>query len=385
MRVGLIIYGSIETPTGGYFYDRMLVEHLRREGAKVEIISLPPRTYGRHLLDNFSPTLLQRLRRADFDVLIQDELNHPSLFLINQMLRGRVRYPVVAMVHVLRSREAYPAWQRWFYRRAEKSYLTSVDGLIFNSQTTRKAVEELAGRGRAGVVAPPGRDHLPPAITREEVAARARRPGPLRTLFVGNVLPFKGLHVLIEALASVPSGDWHLTVIGSLTMNRGYAHTVRRQIARSGLGENVTLLGALPHAEVARHLARSHLLAVPSFYEGFGIVYLEALGFGLPVIASNAGAAREIITHGREGFLVAPGEAAALARHVRELNLDRERLLRMSLAAHERYNAHPTWAESMGRISGFLQTLSGAHSHEGNRRAGDGLMVNSHGTQRGVE
>ena len=385
MRVGLIIYGSLETPTGGYFYDRMLVEHLRHEGAEVEIISLPLRTYGRHLLDNFSRSLVQRLRRADFDVLIQDELNHPSLFLINRMLLGRIRYPIVAMVHVLRSCEAYPAWQKWLYRRVEKRYLTSVDGLIFNSQTTRKAVEELAGGRRPGVVARPGRDHLPPAITREEIAARARRPGPLRILFVGNVLPFKGLHMLIEALASIPSGDWHLAVIGSLMMNRGYVHTVRRQITRSGLDENVTLLGALPHTEVAHHLARSHLLAVPSFYEGFGIVDLEAIGFGLPVIASTAGAAHEIITHGREGFLVAPGETAALAQHVRELNHDRECLLRMSLAAHERYTAHPTWAESMGRISEFLQALSGAHSHEGNRHVGDSLVVSSHGTQRGVE
>ena len=49
MRIGLIIYGSLDTLTGGYLYDRLLVEHLRRQGDHVDIISLPWRTYGRHL------------------------------------------------------------------------------------------------------------------------------------------------------------------------------------------------------------------------------------------------------------------------------------------------------------------------------------------------
>ena len=85
-------------------------------------------------------------------------------------------------------------------------------------------------------------------------------------------------------------------------------------------------------------------------------MYLEGMGFGLPAIASTAGAAREIITHGRDGFLVSPGDAVTLARHVQALGQDRGRLLQMGLAAYQRYVAHPTWAESAGRICQFLQT-----------------------------
>ncbi len=54
MRLGLIIYGNLDTLTGGYIYDRILVEHLQSRGHRVDIISLPRRNYGRHLLDNFS-------------------------------------------------------------------------------------------------------------------------------------------------------------------------------------------------------------------------------------------------------------------------------------------------------------------------------------------
>ena len=70
VHIGLIIYGSLDTLTGGYLYDRLLVEHLRRQGDQVDIISLPWRTYGRHLGDNFSRKLYGRLCHASFDALL---------------------------------------------------------------------------------------------------------------------------------------------------------------------------------------------------------------------------------------------------------------------------------------------------------------------------
>src|SRR5688572_2813302 len=105
MKIGLIIYGSLDTLSGGYLYDRKLVEFLRAQGDIVEIISLQWRNYAAHLLDNLRfrlpepdvvarrvqvPTTAQRAsgRQAPvnkrFDVLIQDELNHPSLIRANQ-------------------------------------------------------------------------------------------------------------------------------------------------------------------------------------------------------------------------------------------------------------------------------------------------------------
>ena len=79
MHIGLIIYGSLDTLSGGYLYDRVIVRHLEAKGHQVEIISLPWRNYSAHLLDNWNSDLLRRLRQTPFDVLIQDELNRENL------------------------------------------------------------------------------------------------------------------------------------------------------------------------------------------------------------------------------------------------------------------------------------------------------------------
>jgi glycosyltransferase involved in cell wall biosynthesis len=359
VHVGLLIYGRLDTVSGGFIYDRNLVRYLRKAGDRVDVISLPWRCYGLSLLDNLNPGLRRRLTQTPFDVLLEDELVHPACFWLNQRRRSRWSSPVIAIVHHLRCREPHPALMRRLYRRVEKRYLASVDALICVSRTTAKDVEDLVGRGRPLVVAAPGRDGLPGAVSRAEIIARATALGPFNLIFVGNLIPRKELHTLLAALASLPRDDWRLTVAGNLEMDAAYVAAIHRQIHDAGLAPRVSLLGTLPAPELAARYTASHLLAVPSAYEGFGIVYLEGMQFGLPAIAGTIGAAKEIITPGHNGFLVPPGDPEALAHHIKLLIRDRELLLQMSLAAHGAAAAHPTWDDSAARVRGFLQSFIG--------------------------
>ena len=359
MHVGLLIYGRLDTVSGGFIYDRNLVRHLRQAGDRVDVISLPWRGYGFSLLDNLNRGLRRRLTQTAFDVLLEDELVHPACFWLNQRLRPRLGYPVIAIVHHLRCRERHPAFMRRLYQWVERRYLAAVDGCICVSRTTAQDVADVVGRTPPLVVASPGRDGLPGALSPEAIIARATAPGPFNLIFVGNLIPRKELHTLLAALKNLPNDDWHLTVAGSLTMDAVYVAAIRRQINDAGLTPRVSLLGSLPAPELAARCAASHLLAVPSSYEGFGIVYLEAMQFGLPAIAGSDGAAKEIITHGQNGFLVPPGNPDALAHHIAQLIRDRELLVRMSLAAHQSAATHPTWNDSAARVRGFLQSFMG--------------------------
>jgi glycosyltransferase involved in cell wall biosynthesis len=358
LRVGLVIYGDLNTISGGFLYDKMLVEALRRRGHHVEIISLPQRAYVSSLGDNLSQDLTRRLRDDRFDVVLQDELNHPALFWLNRRLKGELHYPIVSIVHLLQCNELRPAWQNRFYRWIETSYLKSVNAFIFNSHATRTAVQALAGAEQPFVVAYPGGDRLNPRLTLQKIITRANQPGPLRIIFIGNLVPRKELHTLLDALARLPKESWRLDVVGNLMVDTAYTHRVRIQIAHSNYVERVSLLGPLSDAILAERLAQSHVLAVPSSYEGFGIVYLEGMGFGLPAIASSVGGASEIITEGREGFLVNPNDAATLAQDIGRLTQDRQCLAQMSQAAFERYHQLPTWDESTRHMCDFVSQIA---------------------------
>ncbi len=357
MRVGLVIYGRLDTLSGGYLYDRQLVAYLQKEGVEVEIVSLPWSWYGRHLTHNFSRLFFQQLRRLDVDILLQDELNHPSLFWLNRRLRRYTNVPIVSIVHHLRCREQWTAWQRPFYRHIERCYLNTIDGFIFNSQTTRQTVADMIGDVGPHVVAYPACDRFQSPLTPDEIVARAQQPGPLRLLFVGNLIPRKGLHTLIAALSLLPLEDWRLDVVGNTAVSPPYAQQIQHQIAKANLATRITLHEALPDEQLQTLYAQSHVLAVPSQYEGFGIVYLEGMAFGLPAIASTGGAAHELITDGENGFLVEVGETAVLAHHIRHLIHNREHLTRMSLVALKRFQTHPTWEKSMAHVAEWLKKI----------------------------
>ena len=341
MRLALILYGSLDTISGGYLYDRMLVGHLRACGDTVDLISLPWRNYAVHLTQNFS------LRASGYDAILQDELNHPSLFFANRFIAP----PRIAIVHHLRCTEQRPAWQNLFYRFIEQTYLRTVDGFIFNSQTTRGAVERLLTTPRPSQTAYPGGNRLGIVLNPGQIRERAARPGPLKLLFVGNIIPRKGLDTLLDALAQIPGG-WELNVVGSLTADKPYVAKIQRRLT-----SHIKLHGAVSDSRLAVHCTQSHLLIVPSTYEGFGIVYLEGMAFGLPAIATTAGAAGEIITHAENGFLIAPNDSTALAEYIRLLINDRERLLKMSLSAREKFLSHPTWEQSLETIRAFIHRL----------------------------
>src|SRR5437762_10042781 len=112
MHIALVIYGSLDEVSGGFLYDRKLVEHLQQRGHEVTVIPLPWRSYEWSLVDNGSHRLLRRMQSRDFAVIVQDELIHPSVFQLNQRLRRVVQTPIVALIHLLRSSQHWPVWQQ---------------------------------------------------------------------------------------------------------------------------------------------------------------------------------------------------------------------------------------------------------------------------------
>jgi glycosyltransferase involved in cell wall biosynthesis len=360
MKLGLIIYGSLDIMSGGYLYDRKLVESLRKRGDQVEVISLPRRNYAAYLLDNLSFRL-----PGGFDLIIEDELNHPSLLSANA---GKHPCPVASLVHNLHSLEPRPAWQNKLFRVIEQRYLNSVDGFIFNSETTRSAAQRLVRDRKPFVIANPPTDRFGPHLDADQIRLRANEPGPLRLLFLGNVIPLKGLHVLFEAmvkkqttlvkeqttLISDQSSVISVDVVGSLTVDSKYAHEMQHYVTAHGLSSTVRFHGILDNEPLIERLKCAQVMVMPSSYEGFGMAYLEGMGFGLPAIATTCGAASEFILDGENGYLIPPNDSSLLAERLMTLAHDRELLTRLSFNALQRHQAQPSWEQTVDRIRDFL-------------------------------
>lgn len=355
MRIGFVVYGSLDSISGGYLYDRKLVEYLRQQGITVEIISLPWRNYASHLMDNFRFRLPgygfvpgSSMTDQPFDILIQDELCHPSLIRANA---GRYACPIVSLVHHLRCSESRPDWQNGFYRLIEKKYLQGVDGFIFNSKTTQKVVQGLIGSNKPNVVAHPPTDRFGSPLPESEIVDRAKN-GTLRILFIGNIIYRKGLHTLLKAIGEL---NVRMDVVGGPEFEPKYAYEMQRYVLIHGLSSKITFHGMLDNQPLEELYKRSHLLAVPSSYEGYGIVYLEGMGFGLPAIGTTSGAAGEIITHAENGYLIRSDDSITLANHLNNLAANRELLAELSRNALKRYQSQPNWVDSAGKIHKFLQ------------------------------
>jgi glycosyltransferase involved in cell wall biosynthesis len=330
MKIGLVIYDSLDTMSGGYLYDRKLVAYLRSQGDTVDVISIPP----------------------GLDIVIEDERVHPSVLFAN----GRnAHMPVVSLVHNLHSSEHRPAWQNAFFRQVERWHIASVDGFIFNSPVTRDTVNQLIRIGKPSVLAPPAGDRLG-RLERDVVQPRAAGQGPLRLLFLANVTQLKGLHVLLDGLASLPSGCCLLDVAGSLDVEPGYASQMQRKAA--GLPMPVTFHGTLDGPPLVDLLKASDVLVIPSFWEGFGIAYLEGMAFGLPAIGTTAGAIPQMIRDGENGYMIPPGDSTALASIIRRLSSDRALIARLSAGALSYFASCPTWDQSAAIVRAFLLEMT---------------------------
>lgn len=357
MRVGLAIYGDLDQVSGGYLYDRKLVEYLESRGDEVLVFSQPKSAYWSRLGSNLNASFWRRMASADLDLLLQDELNHASLVFGNRWFQWVSDVPIVTIVHHLRAQEPRSIWSRAAARFLERRYLQTTNARIYNSQTTKQSVEQLAGAKPCVVARPSGR-RFGDALSAEAITERATTDGPLRVLYVGNLIPRKRLHLLIEGLGRAKSRDWTLDIVGDTTADTSYSTIVRQHIRRLNDPTRVSLHGQLTDQGLQHLLSTSHVLAVPSAYEGYGIAYVEAMGYGLPVIASPNGGVCDIVQDGENGRFA---EAAAdIAAVVDEWHFNRHHLANLGRAAAAYYQSTPTWTETGRRVATFLDHLTTA-------------------------
>ena len=135
-------------------------------------------------------------------------------------------------------------------------------------------------------------------------------------LFVGNLVPGKGVHVALESFTSIADqfSGTQLVLIGT-SDDHTFVEALKKSI-RPDLEGRIRFLGQLPQSQVAQHMAKATVLVIPSLSEGLGRVIFEAMACQTPVIGSRVGGIPDLITDEVTGFLVPPGDESALASKI---------------------------------------------------------------------
>jgi glycosyltransferase involved in cell wall biosynthesis len=339
------IPGDLKATTGGYAYDRQVIELLPAFGVPVSVLPLPG-SFPSPTHDDLEETHRIIAKRSSDSVLIVDGLAYGAF---PESILAEIQGRVIGLVHhPLFLETGLPHARKVELKESEERALKRANHVIVTSRATKRILTEHMGLSSEKItVAEPGTDP----------AQRATGTGaPLQILSVGAVLPRKGYDVLVEALAPLNDIDWRLTIAGALDRHPQAVEAVQSAIRAHGLDDRVTLAGKVVPATLERFYESADLFVSASLFEGYGMVLAEAMARGLPIVLAAGGAAAD--TAGEAAALhVEAGNVAELTAALRRALTDKKLRDRLADAAWEAGRTLPTWHETARRIAAVILGL----------------------------
>ncbi|MEL7014202.1 MAG: glycosyltransferase family 4 protein, partial [Pseudomonadota bacterium] len=329
-RAAFALPGDIETLTGGYIYDRHLVDGLRGRGWDVEVLSFGT-SFPNPTAEDQADASAQLARLPGDCPVIIDGLAFGAM---DPNDVSAVKAPIIAMVH-------HPL-------AFENGISEDDSALLFES--------ERANLGQAAHVIVPSPHTSQMLQQRYDVSAAqitVARPGTIRPtsfpapqdppllLSVGIQVPRKGHDVLLRALAHILDLPWTAAIVGGVHDTAHGAHLAELLI-ELGLPARVEMPGRVPHEALSRYYAQASVFALATRYEGYGIVFDEATVHGLPIVSCRVGAVPGTVAPDA-GLLVPPDDPVSFADALRRVLVDSALRQGMAAAASNAAHGLSTW------------------------------------------
>ena len=343
-RIAFAIPGDISAPTGGYIYDRHIMEGLRSLGWQVDLVGLG---------EGFPFPDDETLRNAYAQI---DALPSGMPVVVDGLAFGvmaeiaaaiTTQRSVIALVHHPLAFEAgLSAAQAAQFKQTEKQALEYASQVIVTSPATARDLTQHFD------VAPERIKAVIPGTARAAFA-KGSQSDVVALLAVGSIIPRKGFDVLLPALNQIRDLPWHLTIAGDRSRNIEAPRQLDQDMNQFGLYDRINILGAVSVETLAGLYARSDVFVLASRFEGFGMAYAEALAHGLPVVGTTGGAIPDTVPEDA-GLLVEPGDVDALALALGKIIADRAVRDELAMGARRIAQSQPTWADSAQRFSEVL-------------------------------
>ncbi|MBT9372254.1 glycosyltransferase family 4 protein [Rhizobium sp. CSW-27] len=337
--------GRLDLNTGGYAYDRQLIVGLSALGWAVEPLSLG---------EGFPAPDAEQLRGAeerlsalpDGRLVVIDGLAYGVL--PDWAAREAGRLAILALVHHPLALETGLSGDAQATLRASEIRALSLARhvIVTSPMTARELVANYDVPDDRITVALPGTEPGPLAPGGNE---------PPHIVSVGTLTRRKGHDTLLQALSRITDLDWRASIAGSRDLDPQTAQALYALCNELGLSGRVTFLGDRPDARAL--MATGDLFALASRYEGYGMVFAEALSQGLPVVACHAGAVPEVVPQGA-GLLVAPDDPTAFAAALRRLLSSPQERRKFAEAARVAGLNLPAWQDTAAIVSRLLTGLA---------------------------
>lgn len=345
-HLAFAVPGDLATPTGGYVYDRRIIQELRELGWQVDVA---------YIGNDFPfPSTVQRA--TALAILSAVPANYPIVFdglafgALPEAGALRCRTPLVALVHQpLALDPGLDTRQADIFRETERAALAAAARVIVTSEATARIVtaDYDVPSQRISVVRP-GNDPVPPAPGSDD--------GVVRLLSVGSVVPIKGYDVLIAAVATLADMPWRLTIAGDRNRNPAAAAQLDADIEAYGLGDRIAMLGAVPPERINELFLASDVFVLASRFEAYGMALAEAIAHGIPIVSTITGGIPQTVPAGT-GLLVPPDDAAALAQALRCLIAAPAKRRLLAMNARAAAARLPTWRESARLFVDAVETV----------------------------
>lgn len=357
MQQLIFVYpGDLNSPTGGYAYDRRIIAGLKSLGWEIQLVGLGEGyPFPNPAQAEQAKEQLQRLTPG-----VPMVIDGLALGALPEVAACVAEHrPLVALIHhPLAFEFGLSEEQAVLLKHNETEALRYASGVIANSPATARDVHRHYGVpiDRIDVVLP-GTDrsvHQP-----EQSQDTNGNRGVVRLLSVGSIIPRKGFHDLLAALAPLADLPWSLSIAGDTTRNARAFEQLVGDIARFGFTGRVQVLGAVSDSELDILYSQADAFVLASLFEGYGMVYAEAMAYGLPIIATRGGAIPDTVPS-EAGLLVSPGDVPALTLAIKTVIEDAPYRARLSSGALRAAAQQPTWDHAAKQFALALRRFTPA-------------------------
>ncbi|MEM9732286.1 MAG: glycosyltransferase family 4 protein [Pseudomonadota bacterium] len=357
-QAAFAIPGDINTVTGGYIYERRLLEELRALGHDVLHVELGG-SFPQPTRQDMSHAVEALMALPPDRALILDGLVYGS---IDTAGLAKVRAPIVAMIHhPLALETGLDSDERDHLYKTERDNLALAQQVLVPSPHTAEILHRDYGVPQSRItVVRPGLDRTAGAGVQPNAKRNGGEGVPL-ILSVGIQHPRKGHDILLKALHEVRWLEWQAVLVGS-AHDPAHASHLKNMVADLSLSDRLTLAGKIPRKALDKLFETASLFALATRYEGYGMVFDEALAWGLPIVSCATGAVPRTIP-ANAGLLVPPDDPTAFAEALNAILTDGALRDRLGAASQEAGKSLPSWQDAAKTAGAVLDQLpkSGGH------------------------